>query len=505
MLTGGYGNNSFFSQDVLDSFTAPKSTDQANWGRGWWREADFERVWYFGTQSSSRAFGHQGWTGTLAIVDPERDLVVVYLTNKINSPLADRTKNLNKFSGSCYTSATLGFVSEILSVGMDSDTETDVKEQLLDLCADMARGSLKLISDGMREDHPQILNAKAKADLLKKEMDKTGSDKYRDLVKEMYGKTGGSLGDHSDTFKEGDDIILGDERFDEYLPKLSGKRVAIFSNHTGIVGDDTESNIHIVDALLEKGAEVTCVFAPEHGFRGNLDAGATVKESVDEETGLPIYPADSKSLLSMSDSRMAEFDTLIVDIQDVGLRFYTYYVSMYYLMQTCGKYGKSVVILDRPNPNGFYIDGPILEEGFRSNVGLLPIPVVHGLTLGELAKMILGEGWLGAGGNCDLTVIPCENYTHSDLYEIKTAPSPNLKTMEAIYLYPSTCLFENTLVSPGRGTENPFAIFGSPYLPDNPDYDHIFITVSMEGAKNPPFEGEECFGKDLSDTPILEL
>ena len=164
-----------------------------------------------------------------------------------------------------------------------------------------------------------------------------------------------------------------------------------------------------------------------------------------------------------------------------------------------------MVILDRPNPNGFYIDGPILEEGFRSNVGLLPIPVVHGLTLGELAKMILGEGWLGAGGNCDLTVIPCENYTHSDLYEIKTAPSPNLKTMEAIFLYPSTCLFENTLVSPGRGTKNPFAIFGSPYLPDNPDYDHIFIPVSMEGAKNPPFEGEECFGKDLSDTPIQEL
>ncbi|MCR5310919.1 MAG: penicillin binding protein PBP4B, partial [Lachnospiraceae bacterium] len=388
MLTGGYGNNSFFSRDVLDSFTAPKSTDYANWGLGWWREADFERVWYFGTKSSSGAFGHQGWTGTLVIVDPERDLVITYLTNKINSPLADRTKNLNKFSGSCYTSATLGFVAEILSVGMDSDT--DIKEQLLDLCADMAVGAVKLISEGMRDDHPQILNAKAKADLLAKEMDKMGSDKYRELVKEIYVKTGALREDDMQDTEAGDDIILGDERFDDYIPLLSSKRVAVFSNHTGLVGNDTERQVHIVDALIERGVDVTCVFAPEHGFRGNLDAGAKVTESVDEKTNLPIYPADSKSLVNISDSRMSEFDTLIVDIQDVGTRFYTYYVSMFHLMQACARYGKNVIILDRPNPNGFYVDGPVLEEGFKSGVGLLPIPAIHGLTLGEMAKMILG-------------------------------------------------------------------------------------------------------------------
>lgn len=254
-------------------------------------------------------------------------------------------------------------------------------------------------------------------------------------------------------------VILGDEQFDAYLPLLAGKRVAIFSNHTGIVGDETSGigalpevadaslihfgvdasgnaityGQHILDALIERGVNVTAIFSPEHGFRGTADAGASVDDSVDEKTGVPILSLYGGSdTHSPSEESMAQFDVLVVDMQDVGLRYYTYYISMYYLMDACASEGKAFIILDRPNPNGFYVDGPILREAFKSNVGQLPIPVVYGMTWGELARMINGEGWLSAGRNaCDLTVISCQNYTHQTKTSIIRNPSPNIKDMRS--------------------------------------------------------------------------
>ena len=234
------------------------------------------------------------------------------------------------------------------------------------------------------------------------------------------------------------EVILGDEQFGEYLPLLEGKRVALFTNHTGIVGDKNSGlgaidsadptlipfgtnaageeityGEHILDALLERDVDVTAVFSPEHGFRGTEDAGADVENSVDEKTGVPILSLYSDNSHYPSQADMDRFDTLVVDIQDVGLRYYTYYISMFYLMDACAANGKEVIILDRPNPNGFYVDGPILKDEYKSGVGMLPIPVVHGMTLGELAQMINTEGWLEAGVNaCDLHVIPCRNYNH---------------------------------------------------------------------------------------------
>ncbi len=327
-------------------------------------------------------------------------------------------------------------------------------------------------------------------------------------------------------------LKLGDEQFDLYLTKLEGKKVAIFSNQTGIVGDkcsgyedvgeDTDtSNIpfgksaaggdiiygeHIVDALLEKGVNVTAIFSPEHGFRGIADAGDVVSDSVDEKTGIPILSLYGINSHYPSAENMEKFDILVVDIQDVGLRYYTYYISMYYLMDACASAGKEVVVFDRPNPNGFYVDGPILEEEYASGVGLLPIPIVHGMTIGELALMINGEGWLEAGKDaCALTVIPCQNYTHDMKTSLICRPSPNLKDMRAIYLYASTCFFENTAVSVGRGTEFPFEIYGSPYAQGFEGYDFAFVPKSMEGAVNPPFMGKTCYGVDLRDKPIDEI
>nr|MCR4893069.1 DUF1343 domain-containing protein [Lachnospiraceae bacterium] len=200
------------------------------------------------------------------------------------------------------------------------------------------------------------------------------------------------------------------------------------------------------------------------------------------------------------------FDTLVVDMQDVGLRYYTYYISMYYLMDACASEGKEFIILDRPNPNGFYVDGPVLKDEYKSNIGQLPIPVVYGMTWGELAQMINGEGWLSAGkDSCDLKVIPCKNYTHQMKTDIIRNPSPNIKDMRAVYLYASTCFFENTKVSVGRGTENPFEIYGSPYLEGIDGYDFSFTPKSMDGATQPPFEGETCYGKDLRNIPLTEI
>ena len=287
-------------------------------------------------------------------------------------------------------------------------------------------------------------------------------------------------------------VITGDERTELYFHLLEGKRIALYSNHTGLANGK-----HIVDILKENKFDVTTILSPEHGFRGTADAGERVGDSVDEKTNIPIISMYKFGREGIDSTTAARFDILVVDIQDVGLRFYTYYITMWRLMDSCAKYGKLVIVLDRPNPNGFYVDGPILDMKYRSGVGWLPIPIVHGMTLGELALMINGEGWLTDKRKCKLTVIPCKNYKHSTLYELPIPPSPNLPNIKSIYLYPSTCFFEGTVMSLGRGTSLPFQIYG------HPDYkggNYSFTPQSISGAKNPPLLGKKCYGVDLSDT-----
>lgn len=292
-------------------------------------------------------------------------------------------------------------------------------------------------------------------------------------------------------FAEETTIQPGDTRFNMYLPLIQGKRIALFSNHTGIIGKK-----HILDVLLARQQNIALLFSPEHGFRGDADAGEKVSSSIDKATGLPIYSLYGKSE-KISPEIAEKYDVLLIDIQDVGLRFYTYYITMYNLMDFCAQHGKQIILLDRPNPNGFYVDGPILDMKYKSGVGRLPIPTVYGMTLGELARMINGEHWLPQGRISDLTVIPCLNYTHQSKYRLSAAPSPNLKIMKAIYLYPSLCYFEATPISIGRGTDYPFLIFGHPEMKG----DFHFTPRSMPGAKNPPLQDKECRGYDLRQLP----
>ncbi len=285
-------------------------------------------------------------------------------------------------------------------------------------------------------------------------------------------------------------VVVGAARLDQYVPQLKGKKVALFSNHTGMVGDR-----HTLDLLLDAGVEVVTLFSPEHGFRGTADAGEHVASGVDEPTGIPIASLyGSKNDRMPSKEIMDSFDVIVSDIQDVGLRYYTYYCTMVDLMNAAAKYGKDFVVLDRPNPNGMYIDGPILDMNYQSGVGRLPIPVVHGMTLGEIAQMVNGEGWLRDGAKVNLTVVPCENYTHQTRYRLPIAPSPNLRTMLSIYLYPSVCYFEATPVSLGRGTDMPFEVYGHP---DMKNRSFEFTPRSVPGAKNPPQLDQLCHGVDL--------
>lgn len=284
-------------------------------------------------------------------------------------------------------------------------------------------------------------------------------------------------------------VVVGAERPDLYYPALEGQRVAVFSNHTGRVGDR-----HLVDMLVDDGVNVVTIFSPEHGFRGDADAGEHVSGSVDAKTGIRIRSLYDGRSGRPSDEAMRTFDVLLVDIQDVGLRYYTYYISMVKLMDACAEFGRRVIVLDRPNPNGHYVDGPILDMKYKSGVGWLPIPVVHGLTLGELARMVNGEHWLTAGRECDLTVVPCLHYTHQTHYVLPVAPSPNLPNMQAVYLYPSLCYFEATPVSLGRGTDWPFQVYGHP---DMKGGDFSFTPRSVKGAKNPPLRDQLCYGRDL--------
>lgn len=294
-----------------------------------------------------------------------------------------------------------------------------------------------------------------------------------------------------------DRVILGDEQTSEYFPLLKDKRIAIFSNHTGMIGDK-----HLLDILLENKLNAVAIFSPEHGFRGDADAGEHVSSSVDPKTGVAILSLYDGKLGKPSAASMRKFDILIVDIQDVGLRFYTYYASMCRLMDACAEYNKKVLILDRPNPNGHYVDGPILDMKHKSGVGWLPIPIVHGMTLGELALMVNGEGWLPGARKCDLAVIKCKNYTHQTKYRLPIPPSPNLPDMKSIYLYPSTCFFEATPVSLGRGTSLPFQVYGHPNMTG---YSYSFTPRSIPGAKNPPQLNKLCHGVNLSNMSDEEI
>ncbi len=293
-------------------------------------------------------------------------------------------------------------------------------------------------------------------------------------------------------------VIVGAERIDQYLSLLKGKSVGLVVNQTSVIG-----STHLLDTLLSLGIDVELVFAPEHGFRGTADAGEHVSNGVDPKTKTAIVSlyGDNKK---PKPGQLKDLDMLVFDIQDVGVRFYTYISTLQYVMEACAENNKPLVILDRPNPNGHYVDGPVLDTQYRSFVGMQPIPVVHGMTIGEYAKMLNGEKWLDNEEQCTLTVIPCLNYDHKTFYALPVKPSPNLPNMTAIYLYPSLCFFEGTNnVSLGRGTEKPFQIYGSDLFPDNLPYS--FTPKSMDGAKNPPLLDKQCFGYDLSNIPLDTL
>ena len=289
-----------------------------------------------------------------------------------------------------------------------------------------------------------------------------------------------------------------------YFPLLEGRRVAVLANQTSVAdmpgapGADASGRVHLVDLLHGEGFDVAAIFSPEHGFRGTADAGEHVKSSVDARTGIPIRSLYDGNTKRPSDEAMRSFDVLVVDMQDVGLRFYTYYISMLRMMDACADFGRRVVVLDRPNPNGHIIDGPVLDMKYRSGVGAIPVPVLHGLTMGEIARMAAGEGW---AKKCALTVVKCRNYTHATEYLLPVAPSPNLPTARAVYLYAALCPFEGTVVSLGRGTDKPFEMYGHP---DMTGRAFTFTPRPTAGAKHPPLEGRLCRGVDLSGMPLAE-
>ena len=296
------------------------------------------------------------------------------------------------------------------------------------------------------------------------------------------------------TAEAGKTIITGAMRLDTLLPMLSGKRVALVVNHTSMIGET-----HLADTLKALGVDLKKVMAPEHGFRGNADAGEYLKDGIDKKLGLPVVSLYGQHRKA-SPEQLADIDIAVFDIQDVGVRFYTYISTLHNLMEACAENNKKVIVLDRPNPNGSYIDGPVLQPEFKSFVGMHPIPIVHGMTVGEFARMINGEKWLKDGVTCDLTIIPLKNWTHDEPYSLPVKPSPNLPTDQSIKLYPSVCLFEGTVISVGRGTYTPFEVFGNPLLKDMP---YQFTPVSIEGmSKKPPFENEVCYGLDLRTVPV---
>jgi uncharacterized protein YbbC (DUF1343 family) len=284
-------------------------------------------------------------------------------------------------------------------------------------------------------------------------------------------------------------LELGAERTNLYIDKLKDKKVGVVANHTSMI-----KNTHLVDSLLSLKINVVKVFSPEHGFRGNADAGEKVTSNTDEKTGLPIISLYGKNKKPTA-KQLEDLDVLIFDIQDVGARFYTYISTMSYVMEACAESNKELIILDRPNPNGHFVDGPILEEKFKSFVGMHPVPLVHGMTIGEYAQMVNGEGWLANKVKCKISVVKMKNYDHNYYYELPIKPSPNLPNMSSIYLYPSLCLFEGTPISIGRGTDFPFQVLGHPKIKTDR---YSFTPKSIPGAKSPKLEGELCYGYNLS-------
>ncbi|MDX2415297.1 MAG: DUF1343 domain-containing protein [Bacteroidales bacterium] len=284
-------------------------------------------------------------------------------------------------------------------------------------------------------------------------------------------------------------IICGAERTEKYIDQLEGKRVGIIANHTSMI-----ASVHLVDSLLARGIDIEKIFSPEHGFRGRADAGAHIADGIDKVSGIKVISLYGKNR-KPSREQFKDIDILLFDIQDVGARFYTYISTLEYVMETAAEVGLPLIVLDRPNPNGHYIDGPILDTAFRSFVGMQEVPVVHGMTVGEYAKMLIGENWLANGLQCELKVIDCLNYDHSKKYNLPLAPSPNLPNQNSVLLYPSICFFEGTVFSCGRGTEIPFQVYGHPdYLNKNFE----FTPMPGKGAANTKLNGELCYGVDLS-------
>ena len=292
-------------------------------------------------------------------------------------------------------------------------------------------------------------------------------------------------------------VVVGAARLAQYLPQLRGQRVGLVINQTSRVG-----NAYLVDTLRARGVNVTAIFAPEHGFRGEAADGATIADGRDARSGVPVRSVYGKTK-KPTPEMLADVDVLVFDIQDVGARFYTFISTLHYVMEAAAEQRKPVLVLDRPNPNGDLVDGPILEPAHKSFVGLDPLPIAHGLTVGELARMINGEKWLAGGRQCRLTVVPVEQgYTHATAYHLPVRPSPNLPTDHAVALYPSICLFEGTNVSVGRGTSAPFEVVGSPSQPATRPYS--FTPAPNAGSPTPPMKGQRCYGLDLATAPARE-
>jgi uncharacterized protein YbbC (DUF1343 family) len=307
-----------------------------------------------------------------------------------------------------------------------------------------------------------------------------------------------SAGQHPETDTADKSLLTGAEQLDQYLPLLKGKRVALLANPTSIVG-----KTHLVDTLKRLGVNIVKVFGPEHGFRGNASAGAQVADEVDTRTNIPIISLYGKKNKPTKED-LANVDIMIYDLQDVGCRFYTNINALVRLMEACQENGKQLLILDRPNPNGYLIDGPILDMQYKSGIGMFPLPMSHGLTVGEFAQMANGEGWLTNKVKCDLKIIKVANYTHDMPYTLPVPPSPNLNTQQAVLLYPSTCMFEGTYINLGRGTHYPFTVLGSPELKGI--YDFSFTPTSIKGmAETPLFMDQTCYGLDLRKYDVDKL
>ena len=292
-------------------------------------------------------------------------------------------------------------------------------------------------------------------------------------------------------------VQTGADRVDAYLWLLQGRRVAVCGNQTSMVGD-----VHLVDTLLKRNVNVVKIFCPEHGFRGNAEAGAQIASGTDPKTGLPIISLYGKNK-KPTPEQLQNIDYVVFDLQDVGCRFYTYISTLHYVMEAAAENNVPVIVLDRPNPNGYFVDGPVLDPKYKSFVGMHPVPVVYGMTIGEYARMINGEGWLAGGIHCNLAVVTLQHYTHNTRYALPVPPSPNLPNAESIYLYPSLCLFEGTNISVGRGTSLPFQIYGAPMLLSGP---YKFTPKPIRGvSENPPHNGKECRGFYLKEYASTHL